>query len=165
MRRYGTLLMLIAVLSFSAPVHAQLRDGRVAAQSESLMQAPEGVGLLMKTLFNPEHFAMSHAFEMSVGGSSYGSSSLAMYTNSLQWRFGNKLAARADVSVAYSPFGNNASGFSTNPGSVSGRSADVFLRNASVRYQPSENVTFNLSYHRSPYGNYLGPYGRYRPVY
>jgi hypothetical protein len=124
-----------------------------------------GIGFLMNTVFNPKYFQMSHGFEMSMGSSSYGTSSLAMYTNSLQWQFGSKLAAQADVSVAYSPFGSTNVGFSSNPGSVSGRSADVFLRNASVAYQPSENVRLNLSYHRSPYGSYLRPYGWYRPSF
>ena len=124
-----------------------------------------GVGFLMNTLFNPKHFSMGHAFELTMGSSSYGSGSLAMYTNSLQWRFGNKLAAQADVSVAYSPFGGNSLGLSSNPGSLSGRNADVFVRNARVTYQPSDNVRLNLSYHRSPYGRYLQPYGWYRPTY
>lgn len=164
MPRLGFLLVLVLALALTTPSQAQLRSGQDGQSSEVLMRSAEGVGLLMKTVFNPQYFSMSHAFEMSMGSSSYGTNSLAMYTNSLQWELGSKLAARADVSVAYSPFSSSA-GSVGNPSSLSGRNADVFLRNAFIRYKPSENVSLNLSYHRSPYGRYAQPYGWYRPTY
>lgn len=163
MLRLGQIVLLVLVLAVARPSDAQLRSSGNSAASEALMTSSAGVGFLMKTVFNPEYFSMGHSFEMNFGSSRYGSSSLAMYTNSLQWEFGEKLAARADVSVAYSPFGNSGYGQSTNPTSLSSRSAEVFLRNAELVYRPSENVRLNLSYHRSPYGRYLQPYGRYIP--
>lgn len=164
MRRASFLLILMLALAVVRPADAQLRSAENAVQSEALMTSSAGVGFLMKTIFNPQHFSMGHAFEMSFGSGGYGNSSLAMYTNSLQWAFGNKLAARADVSVAYSPFGGTGNSYGNNAASLSSRNADVFLRNAQVTYMPSENVRLNLSYHRSPYGRYLQPYGLYRPV-
>jgi hypothetical protein len=162
MRRASFILILLVALAVAQPADAQLRSAENAVQTDALMTSSAGVGFLMKTIFNPQHFSMGHAFEMSFGSGGYGS--LAMYTNSLQWEFGSKLAARADVAVAYSPFGGSGNSYANNPASLSSRNADVFLRNAQVTYMPSENVRLNLSYHRSPYGRYLQPYGLYRPV-
>lgn len=165
MRRAGLLVVLVLTLAVVRPSMAQLRASEKGQAGEALMATTESVGLLMRTVFNPQNFSMGHAFEMTVGSSSYGTGSLAMYTNSLQWRFGDKFNAQADVSVAYSPFSNFNGSSLGGPNSVSGRSADVFLRNAFLEYRPSENVSLNLSYHRSPYGRYLQPYGWYRPAY
>lgn len=163
MRRVSFILIIMLALAVTRPADAQLRSAENATPSEALMTSSAGVGFLMKTIFNPEHFSMGHAFEMSFGSGAYGNGSLAMYTNSLQWQFGSKLAARADVSVAYSPFGSSNNGYLNAPTSLSRRNAEVFLRNAQVSYMPSDNVRLHLSYHRSPYGRYLSPYGFYRP--
>ncbi|NNE34993.1 MAG: hypothetical protein HKN13_07145 [Rhodothermales bacterium] len=81
-----------------------------------------------------------------------------MYTNTLAWNFGNKLAARADISLAYSPF---SSGSANSPASLSNKGGDVFLRNAEIMYQPRENLRFHLAFQRSPYGYYASPFGYY----
>ena len=76
------------------------------------------------------------------------------------WNFGSKLAARADVSIAYSPFASSP----VNPNGVGSFSngSRVFLRNAEVAYSPKDNLHFHISFNNSPYGYYAGPYGRYR---
>ena len=100
---------------------------------------------------------MSHTYEMSIGSSQYGTSSLGMYTNTMAWQFNDKLAARVDVSAAYSPFGNALGQGEQRP--------RVFLRNAEVAYRPLENMQIHLQIHQSPYGAYASPYGYYNPGY
>jgi len=79
---------------------------------------------------------------------------MAMYTNSMQWHFNNKLAARLDVSATTSQLGNQR--LAQALGADQGR---VFIRNAEIAYRPNENFRLHLSMKRSPYGNYMSPYG------
>ena len=99
---------------------------------------------------------MNHSFEMSMGSGGGYTTSLAMYTNSMLWRFGDKFRARADIAMAYSPFSN---GF--NGGGSFSQSPRVFLRNAEINYLPRENMSIRLSVRQSPYGYYAAPYGFY----
>ncbi len=75
----------------------------------------------------------------------------------MMWQFNDKLAARVDVSAAYSP---NAGSFGNSGGNLSGEPR-VFVQNAEVAYRPTENVQLHLSFHQSPYGGYGSPYGYY----
>jgi len=77
-----------------------------------------------------------------------------MYTNSMQWQFSSKLAARVDVAASYSPLGSQ-SGMSVT-GSNDSR---VFVKNAELAYRPKENMEFHFSFRQSPYGSYMSPYG------
>ena len=157
MRNALSLLCLVAFLGLASPAQAQLRSAVPQQQPAVRLFDSGATGFLLNTLFNPANFQMRHTFEMSMG--SYGgyNSSLGMYTNTLAWQFNDKLAARVDMSVAYSPF-NNASQF----GSESNNTR-VFLRNAEIAYRPSENVQLHFQVRQSPYGSYMGPYGRYSP--
>lgn len=155
MRSFVAMLGVIVVLGFASPADAQVR-GMDLHQATAAPLSDAGSGFLMKTLFNPKYFDMGHTFEISAGS---GIGSLAMYTNSLQWSLANKLSARADISVAYSPFSANASSSYNDPFS---NGASVFLRNAELNYAPSEKVRLHLSYRRSPYGYYASPFGAYR---
>ena len=155
MRSFIAMLGVVVVLGLASPAQAQLR-GMDLTQSTSSQLNDSGAGFLMKALFNPRYFDMGHTFELSSGS---GIGSLAMYTNSLQWSFNNRLSARADVSVAYSPFSKNVAGFE---GSPFDNGASVFLRSAELNYAPSDKVRLHLSYNRSPYGYYAGPFGSYR---
>ncbi len=158
--RIGLLsVCLVALLSVSTPVEAQLRDG-VAVESQARLLDNGGGNILMNTIFNPQYFSMGHSVEFNAGGGGSYSSSLAMYTNSLMWNFSDKLSAKADVSVAYSPFSSGPNS-PTGVGNLSSGSR-VFLRNAEVAYSPRENLHFHISVNNSPYGRYGQPYGSYR---
>lgn len=143
-------LCLIAVLTFSIPAQAQLRSAGSAAESSVRLYDVGATGFSLNRFFTPENFQMSHSFEVS----SFGGSTLSMYTNSMRWRFSDKLAARLDVSAAYSPLDNQRSTSVTR-----GNNGQVFLRNAEIVYRPSKNTLLNFSFGRSPYGSYARPYG------
>lgn len=157
MRALLTSTVLVAVLLVAAPAEAQLRTASSNGTSPVQLYDGGSSGFLMNTLFNPKHFRMNHSFEMSAFSGGGYSSSLAMYTNSLVWQFGENLAARADVAVAYSPFSSGPN----SAGSLSQSSARVFLRNAEVNYRPLSNMNIHLSVRQSPYGQFFSPYGYY----
>ncbi len=159
MRAYIILLALVLSLAAVDAVEAQYRsDAAVEAMAQSrLYEAP--TGFTLDRLFDPQFFQMGHSYEMSFG-SGYGQSGpIGEYTNSMMWRFSNKLAARIDVGVAHG-FGNTLN--TGLPGSQSSLGR-VYLKNAEVKFQPLKNLTMHLSYRQAPlgYGRYLSPYGRY----
>ena len=159
MRKTLSLLCLIAFLGIATPAQAQLRNAVQEAPAVAKLYDNEGAGFLLNKLFNPAVFQMSHSFEMSAGSYGGQATSLGMYTNTMAWQFSDKLAARVDLSVAYSPLNNAALGFGEQ------QKPRVFLRNAEVAWRPSEKVQFNLHVRQSPYGSYMSPYGYYNPYY
>jgi hypothetical protein len=158
MRKTLSLLLLIAFLGFAIPAQAQFRTDVNEQRAPSRLYNTEAANFLLNTVFNPAHFKMSHTYEMSIGGSQYGTSSLGMYTNTMAWQFNDKLAARVDMSAAYSPF--NTGGFGQGE-----QKPQVFLRNAEVAYRPMKNMQIHLQIRQNPYGAYASPYGYYNPGY
>ncbi len=143
----------IALLLAGTPANAQLRASGSPQETSVRLYDQGNVGFSLNRFFTPEHFRMSHSFE-ATSSSFGGGSSMAMYTNSMQWHFNNKLAARLDVSAAYSPTQNQRL---TN--AMGNQSGQVFIRNAEIAYRPAKNVEMHLSMRRSPYGSYMSPYG------
>ena len=143
-------ILLIAFLALATPAEAQLRSAHNPAEASVRLYEQGNAGFSLNKYFSPEHFNMSHSFELS----SFGGSSMSMYTNTMQWQFSSKLAARVDVAAAYSPLGQQ-SGMS-----VTGQSdSRVFVKNAELAYRPKENVQLHLTFRQSPYGSYMSPYG------
>ncbi|MDA0874990.1 MAG: hypothetical protein O3C45_08015 [Bacteroidetes bacterium] len=153
MRASLFILLLAALLLATAPAQAQLRPSGSAIGSSVRLYDQGTSGFSLNRFFTPQVFRMSHTFEAS-SSSFGGGSSMAMYTNTMQWQFNNKLAARLDVAAASQLGGNErlaqALGQNTN---------QIFLRNAEVAYRPGKNVEFHLSLRRSPYGSWMSPYG------
>lgn len=159
MRTLVTSLFLVGMLVLVAPAQAQLRDAAATERSPIRLYDTGAPAFTLNRLFSPEHFQMSHSFEMSMGSYGGASSSLGMYTNTLRWQFNQQLAARVDVAFAYSPF-DGQSELGAFGQQNNGR---VFLRNAEVAYRPSEKVQIHFQMRQSPYGRYAGPFGYYRP--
>lgn len=157
MRKTLTLLCLVALLGVTLPAQAQLRDQVRPQQAPTKLYDDGAASFLLNTIFSPEHFQMHHSYEMSMGSMGGDSYSMGMYTNTMAWTFNEKLAARMDVSVAFSPFNNDVMGMAENNG------ARVFLRNAEVMYKPADNVFLHFQVRQSPYGRYMNPYGYYNP--
>jgi len=159
MRKTLSLLCLVAFLGVAVPAQAQLRNAVEVNRASAQLYDTGGSSFLFNKLFNPLVFQMSHSFEMSMGSYGGRSSSMGMYTNTMAWQFSDKLAARVDLSVAYSPFNNSVLGLGEQ------QKPQVFLRNAEVAWRPSEKVQFHLQVRQSPYGSYMSPYGYYNPYY
>lgn len=155
MRNLLSLLCLVVCLGVAVPAQAQLRKDVQSQQPSARLYGTDGPAFSLNKLFSPEHFRMSHSYEMSFGSFGGRSSSLGMYTNTMQFQFDQKLAARVDVAFAHSPFG----GLTGNPLGPDADRGRLFLRNAEIAYRPSENMRLHLSVRQSPYGTYMDPYG------
>ena len=160
MRKTLSLLFLIAFLGLTVPAQAQFREAVQETRAPArLYDANDAAGFVLNKFFNPSVFRMSHSIEMSAGSFGGNSYSMGMYTNTMAWQFSNKLAARMDVSVAYSPHNEVSSlGFGE-------QKPRVFLRNAEIAWRPSEKFQLHLQVRQSPYGSYMSPYGYYNPYY
>jgi len=149
--------VLIVMLGVTAPVQAQLRTEVAAHETRTRLYDFDRSGFSLNSLFDPAHFRMSHSLEFTAGSYGGASSSMGMYTNTMMWQFNRKVAARLDVSMAYSPYSDDRL-----QGLTGGNSGRVFIRNAEVAYRPSENTRIHLSFRQSPYGYYASPYGSSR---
>ena len=155
MRTILPLVCLVFMLSVTAPAHAQLREtaDRNSSVVTQLYNAGTSAGNALGNLFGAEDFRMGHSYQMSFSSFGGNSSSVGMYTNSMMWQFNPAWSARVDVSVAH-PLANS--------GPFRQQETQVFLRNAEVSYQPSENMQFHFQVRQSPRGRYASPYGAYR---
>lgn len=157
MRKFVSLVCLVVFLGVATPVQAQFRDAPTAQRSSAKLY-DTGNNALFNKLFSPEHFRMSHSLEFSTGSFGGNSSSLGMYTNTMMWQFSNKLAARMDVALAYSPDAGPSNG-ALNQNAFGNNNGRVFLRNAELAYRPNERTRIHLSFRQSPYGTYASPFG------
>jgi len=98
--------------------------------------------------FDPSRFSMRHSLSMSYQTFGGQGMSLGMYTNSMMYQFSDKLNARADVSLMYSPY-NSFAAFGSKKSDLS----NVYLSRAEVNYRPWENVLLRLEYRRIPWGS------------
>jgi hypothetical protein len=144
-------LLLMCVAAASAQFKSQLdAEGHV---SDGISSA--GSPSLLMGWFDPDKFHMSHSFSMSYMTGGGQGLSLGTYTNSMTYQFSDKVDARADISMMYSPFNTFSS-------PLKGKSdlSSVFLSRAEVNYRPWENVQLKVQFRQSPFYN---PY--YSPFY
>lgn len=151
-----TVLLAGFLIAFAGAADAQFKDAApLTRPSSRIYDAAGTAGLALGKVFNPSIFRMSHSFEMSAGSFGGRGYSLGMYTNTMQWQFSSKLAARMDVSMAYSPMNKAATAFGFGQ-----QRPQVFLRNAEVAWKPSEKIRINLQVRQDPYARYhYGYYG------
>ena len=103
---------------------------------------------------------MSHSFNVSMLSTQTGSLSLATYTNSMAYRFNDKLTVSADVSMQYSPFASSVYG-TGYANQMQKDFSGLNLSRASIDYKLSENSSIKFEYSNMqnyPYG-YYNPYG------
>jgi len=119
---------------------ANIKDGIINTNSSSLF------GFL-----NSDNFSMNQSISMSY--SSFGNEGLAMgvYTNSMAYKFSNKLNVQADVSVVNSPYSSFGQKFQNN---LNG----IYLSKAAINYKPWDDVYITFQYRNVP-NNYYSPYG------
>ena len=158
MRKLIFALAVIIWLGVASPAEAQYRRDAAVEQAPVKVYDDERSSFSLFNLFSPEHFRLSHSYEMST--TSFGGRGLTMgtYTSSLMWQFNQKLAARVDVGFSHTPFGTG-----DFQQAFGGREShgNIYIRNAELAYRPSENTRLHLSFRQSPYGSYMSPYGYY----
>lgn len=150
------IVVVVAVAMFCASASmAQFK-----AQADEGPRVSDGVssetGSFLFGWFNPENFHMRHSFDLSYSTFGGQGMSLGTYTNSMTYDFSDKLNARADISMSFSPY-NNLSTFGGKKNDLS----SIYLSRAEVNYKPWENVMVKLQYRQIPYGSY----SYYSPFY
>jgi len=155
MRTVLPLLCLVFVLSATEPAHGQLRTTAHQNQTPQtqLYDQSSNVDNVLASLFGAEAFDMSHTYEASFSSFGGQTSSVGAYTNTMMWKFNSKWAARADVTLAHPLSANNNFGMGQ---------PQIYLRNAEVTYQPSEDMHFRVQFRQSPHGRYARPFGIHR---
>ncbi len=143
---------LLIVGTVAAPAQFKEQAQEETKISQGIYQQPSS---WLFGWFDPSKFTMRHSFEMSymtLGGGQ--GISLGTYTNSMLYEFSDKLNARADVSLSYSPFNSFSSGLGGKRNDLSG----IYLSRAEVNYQPWDNTRIQLSFRQLPYGYYYSPF-------
>lgn len=148
--------VVISLGMFATPAEAQLRTDMPRHAQVKVVEPTAGFSL--NRLFSPEVFQMRHSY--SLGYSGFGGMGLSMgeYTNTMMWNFGSKLAARADIAFAHTPFGTGSAAPMFGGDQTYGK---LYIKNAQILYRPTERTTLQLSVRQSPYGRYMSPYGYY----
>ena len=157
MRSAFAVLLLAGTLLLADPAAAQFRADLPTREAPAAVTSTGASSLGLARLFASDKFKLSHSYEMSY--SSFGGQGLGLgvYTGSLRWQPTDKLAGRADIAVASSPFGDAATQEAFGFGQDT--PARVYLRNAELAYRPTENSMIRFQVQQSPYGAYASPYG------
>lgn len=152
MRTAFLLLCLVLTLSLASPADAQFRE--TAQQNRSIQTQLYDAGSTAANALElgADHFRMAHSYGASFSSFGGETASMGMYTNSMMWQFNSDWAARMDVSVSH-PFTTGQSG------AFGSQQTRVFLRNAEVAYEPSDQFQVRLQFRQSPHGRYMSPNG------
>ena len=103
-------------------------------------------------LFNPENFSMHQSYSMSYTSFASQGIALGRYTNSMDYKFSDKLDARVDVSLQHSPY-------STLDKGMMNSFTGIFLDRAELNYKPADNFLLRISYRQMPaYYGYYSPF-------
>lgn len=109
---------------------------------------------LFAGFINPQNFSMKHQFSMSYSAFGGNGVALGVYTNTIGYKFTEKLNVEVDASLVNSPYSTFGQGFSDQ---ING----IYLSRAELNYQPYENFFIQVQYRNTPAG-YFSPYDRYR---
>jgi len=106
------------------------------------------------SFINPQNFHMQQSVGMSY--SSFGSGqgmAMGVYTNSMSYKFTDRLNVQLDASVINTPYSSFGKQFNN---SLSG----FYISNAAINYQPWKDVYISVQYRNLPYSMY-SPYSYY----
>ncbi len=121
-------------------VHAQFKSQNTSLFKPSeLVQRPRGI---LSSLLNSSKFSMTHSYSLSFLSSGGQALNQGMYLNTMRYRFSDPLLAQVQIGYLHQPlgaWGNNA-----------GSNGTLFLRSATLKYQPSDNFTFRVDYQSMP---------------
>lgn len=144
-------IALAALISVSSPAQFKEQTRIKPNVYEAIVQPKSPRNLL--SLFDLNRLTMRHSFSISyinLGGKSI---MVNRYTNSLFYRFSDKLNLRADISFVHSPFNSFGKDMDIN---------GVYLNLLELNYRPSKNLFINLRYRQVPiYWDYHYPYYYY----
>jgi hypothetical protein len=141
--RLGVMLALLT----SASAGAQFRsEGQSIFNASNLSRKPTG---LFDKLLHSQRFRMSQSYSLSffsMGGQAFNQ---GLYLNSMSYQISDPLLAEVQIGYLHQPLGAGGNSAQTN-----GR---MFVRSASLQYQPSDKMHIRLDYETIPAGS-ISPY-------
>jgi len=147
-------ILFLIVFCFSSVAFSQLKDqiGEKPSIYEGITNhsAPS----LILGFFNPNNFKMSHSYNLSYSSFSNNGLALGVYTNSMFYKFNDKLNVQVDASLMHSPYNTFGKEFSNQ---ING----LYISKAALNYRPFKDFQINVQYRRLPFNYYNGYYNGY----
>lgn len=148
--------LLAFIFIISSVVNAQFKDPVFPTETPKDGITDNSSGSLFGFL-SSDKFSMHHSIGVSyssIGG--YGTS-LATYTNSMMYRFSDKMNVQLDASFVTSPYSSFGKEFQN---SIQG----IYISRAAFNFKPWDDVSFSIQYRSIP-NYYYNPFNRYNGYY
>ncbi len=143
--------VLFLILGMVISVNAQFKNtpSPFANIKSGMIRQPASSFIL--GFLNSENLRMNHSFSLSY--SSFGNQGLALgiYTNTLSYKFSNKLNFFLQTSIVSAPYSTLGKDF-TN------RINGIYIRSARLNYQPTKNTAISIEFSNDPTRYYYNPY-------
>jgi len=146
-------LLIVIALCFGITAYAQFRDDNQFKPSvkDGIVNSNTGGSIL--GFINPENFSMRHSYSLSYTSFGGGNNmALGVYTNSMAYKFSDKLNVQLEASLVQSPYSSMGKQFQN---SISG----IYINNASLNCQPWKDFKVSVQYRQLPYSSYYSPFG------
>ncbi len=152
MKKY--LFALIVLISIS--INAQFKDPAFETEKpkDGIMNNSSNS---LFGFINPDNFSMHHSFGLSYSTFGGQGMSLATYTNSMMYKFSDKMNVQLDASFVTSPYSSLGKDFQN---SIQG----VYISRAAFSYRPWDDVSISIQYRNIP-NYYYDPFNRYNGFY
>ncbi len=144
-------IILIIIVLVTSISQAQYRDDlNKQADIRSGIVKNNSFGSILGFI-NPDNFSMQHSFGLSYSAfGGIGGMAMGVYTNSMSYKFSDRLNLETDISIVNSPYNSFDKDFSKQ---ING----VYLSRVQMTYKPTDNMNIILQYRQIPGGIY-SPY-------
>ncbi|MCD6117292.1 hypothetical protein J7K93_09770 [bacterium] len=144
---FFTASVFIIVLPFAA-LKAQTASKSSLFNTSSIVSKPTG---FLDKLLSSSKFHMSHSYSMEFFSMGSQSAGLGLYTNKISLQLAAPLSAQVKIGYAHPISGLGMNSFA--PG------GNLFLQQATIKYQPIENMQIRVDYRSYPAGYFMPFYG------
>ncbi len=146
-------LLVLLVLGFTFTAFAQFKDSGFQQNNIDDGIVAHSSASSLFGFINPQNFSMKQSYSMSY--STFGGQGMALgvYTNSMAYKFNDKLNVQLEASFVNSPYSTLGKNFQN---SING----VYINRAAINYQPWKDFQISVQYSNLPY-SYYSPYSGY----
>ncbi|HRE40085.1 MAG TPA: hypothetical protein PLG90_02040 [Ignavibacteria bacterium] len=151
------IITIISLFFLSNSGFAQIKEGEPEFRRKN-----NNTNNLILGIFNPNNFTMNHSLNFSMVNSRYGNIGITSYTNSMNYKFNDKLNIQADITMQYSPFTKTSFG-SAFDNQLQNDLNGLTLSRVKLNYKVSDNAFINVEFRNGNNGLYDDRY--YDPYY
>ncbi len=151
-------ILLIILLGFAGIINAQFKSELNNPLNIKGSIIKNNTSSFILGFINPKNFTMRQSINMSFTSFGNQGITLGVYTNSISYKFNDKLNIEVDASLITSPYSSFGRKFSQQ---ING----IYLSRAQLNYRPTKNTFISLQFSHNPMG--INPYGfnGYSPFY